>query len=144
LATQGAGHFNGDGETVADAGLVIATTGAVGLGFTGPATEIGFAGPPRGVCFAGAASGVCFLIPPMALWAEAGRWQSPPNAAATMMMAIALLFTSPSPDVSALSVVSVLQQLADTSTILLSGHFPTPTAGRVVSHSHAFRFRFDD
>jgi glyoxylase-like metal-dependent hydrolase (beta-lactamase superfamily II) len=40
--------------------------------------------------------------------------------------------------------VALLQQLADTSIILLSGHFPSPTAGRVVSHSHAFRFRFDD
>jgi hypothetical protein len=42
---------------------------------------------------------LCFLTPPMALWAEAGRRQSLPNTAATMMMAIALFFMGPSPDV---------------------------------------------
>jgi glyoxylase-like metal-dependent hydrolase (beta-lactamase superfamily II) len=40
--------------------------------------------------------------------------------------------------------LALLRQLADTSTILLTGHFPAPTAGRVVSHSHAFRFKFED
>ena len=28
--------------------------------------------------------------------------------------------------------------------ILLTGHFPAPTAGRVVSHGRAFRFQFED
>jgi len=40
--------------------------------------------------------------------------------------------------------IDLLQQIADTSTVLLTGHFPAPTAGRVVSHADAFRFRFAD
>ena len=40
--------------------------------------------------------------------------------------------------------LALLRQLADTSTILLTGHFPAPTAGRVVSHSQSFRFKFED
>jgi hypothetical protein len=98
FATQGAGHFNDDGETAADTGLLTGTTGEVG--FTGPPMGFGFSGlgltgPPREVCFAGAARGVCFLIPPIELWAEAGRRRSPPIAAATMMMAIILFFMGP-------------------------------------------------
>jgi hypothetical protein len=42
----------------------------------------------------------------MELWAEAGRQKSPPIAAAIMMVAIVLLFTGPSPDVSTPSIVS--------------------------------------
>jgi glyoxylase-like metal-dependent hydrolase (beta-lactamase superfamily II) len=40
--------------------------------------------------------------------------------------------------------VALLQKLADTSSVLLTAHFVAPTAGRVVSHSHAFRFRFEE
>jgi len=38
--------------------------------------------------------------------------------------------------------VNLLKQLADTSSVLLTGHFPAPTAGRVVSRGEAFRFDF--
>jgi alkylation response protein AidB-like acyl-CoA dehydrogenase len=111
FATQGAGHFDGDGEPAADPGLVTGAAGEVGFaalttgagfggaGFTGLAEEIGFAGPPRGVCFTGAARGVCFLTPPIALWAEAGRQRALPNAAAIKIIASALFFMGPSPDV---------------------------------------------
>jgi hypothetical protein len=75
-----------------EAGFAAPTTGA---GFGG----VGFAGPPRGVCFIGAARGVCFLTPPIALWAEAGRQQALPNAAAIKIIASALFFMGPSPDV---------------------------------------------
>jgi glyoxylase-like metal-dependent hydrolase (beta-lactamase superfamily II) len=40
--------------------------------------------------------------------------------------------------------LGLLRQLADTPSFLLTGHFPAPTAGRVVSHGDAFRFRFED
>lgn len=40
--------------------------------------------------------------------------------------------------------LDLLRALADTPTYLLTGHFPAPTAGRVVSHRDAFRFRFED
>jgi hypothetical protein len=106
FATQGAGHFDGDGEAATAPGLVTGAAGEVGFaapttgaGFTGLAEEIGFAGPPRGVCFIGAARGVCFLTPPIALWAEAGRQQALPNAAAIKIIASALFFMGPSPDV---------------------------------------------
>jgi hypothetical protein len=118
LATQGAGHFDDDGETATAPGLLTGTTGGVGFaaltmgpgftgfGFTGLPAEIGFAGPPRGVCFTGAASGGGFLMPPIELWAEAGRCKPPPNAAATMMITIVLFFMGPSPDVSTPRIVS--------------------------------------
>jgi len=38
--------------------------------------------------------------------------------------------------------IRLLREVTDTATILLTGHFPAPTAGRVVSHADAFRFRF--
>jgi hypothetical protein len=109
LATQGAGHFD-DGETAADAGLLTGATGEVcftaltrGLGFRGAgftaAMEFGFAGPPMEFGFIGAARGVCFLTPPIELWAQAGRHESPPNAAAIKMMAIVLFFMGRSSDV---------------------------------------------
>jgi hypothetical protein len=37
----------------------------------------------------------------------------------------------------------LLDQYADTDTLVLTGHFPDPTAGRVVSHGDSFRFRFE-
>jgi glyoxylase-like metal-dependent hydrolase (beta-lactamase superfamily II) len=40
--------------------------------------------------------------------------------------------------------LNLLRRLADTPSFLLTGHFPAPTAGRVVSHGDAFRFRFED
>jgi hypothetical protein len=83
------------------AGAAGLTALATGLGFTGfgfTREEVGFAGPPSGVCLTGAARGVCFLTPPIALWAKAGGHQTPPNAAATSMIATALFFMGPSPD----------------------------------------------
>jgi glyoxylase-like metal-dependent hydrolase (beta-lactamase superfamily II) len=38
--------------------------------------------------------------------------------------------------------VKLLEQLADTPSILLPAHFPAPTAGRVISNGSAFRFVF--
>jgi glyoxylase-like metal-dependent hydrolase (beta-lactamase superfamily II) len=38
--------------------------------------------------------------------------------------------------------VKLLEQLADTPSILLPAHFPAPTAGRVISNGSAFRFAF--
>jgi glyoxylase-like metal-dependent hydrolase (beta-lactamase superfamily II) len=38
--------------------------------------------------------------------------------------------------------VKLLEQLADTPSILLPAHFPAPTAGRVTSNGPAFRFAF--
>jgi hypothetical protein len=40
--------------------------------------------------------------------------------------------------------VRLLEQLADTPSVLLTGHFPAPTAGRVISKGSAFRFVFFD
>jgi len=37
---------------------------------------------------------------------------------------------------------ALLENIADTSTILLTAHFPSPTAGYVVRHGDAFRFKF--
>ena len=37
---------------------------------------------------------------------------------------------------------ALLECVADTSTTLLTAHFPAPTAGHVVRHGDAFRFRF--
>lgn len=34
----------------------------------------------------------------------------------------------------------LVHQVADTSTLLMAAHFPNPVAGRVVSHSHGFRW----
>jgi glyoxylase-like metal-dependent hydrolase (beta-lactamase superfamily II) len=38
--------------------------------------------------------------------------------------------------------VKLLEQLADTPSILLAAHFPAPPAGRAVSSGAAFRFDF--
>jgi hypothetical protein len=93
------------------------TTGAVGFtalttgaGFTGG--ETGFAGPPSGGCLTGAARGVCFLTPPIALWAEAGTQKSQLNAAAIKIIATALFFMGPSPDVSTLTIVNADHEYA--------------------------------
>jgi glyoxylase-like metal-dependent hydrolase (beta-lactamase superfamily II) len=40
--------------------------------------------------------------------------------------------------------VALLEELADTPSYLLTGHFPAPTAGRVVRHGETYRFRFED
>lgn len=36
---------------------------------------------------------------------------------------------------------ALVNAVADTSTVLLAGHFPTPTAGRVVSHQEGFAWK---
>ena len=36
----------------------------------------------------------------------------------------------------------MLERCADTPTLLLTAHFPSPTAGRVVGHKDSFRFKF--
>jgi hypothetical protein len=84
-----------------EVGFAALTTGAGfgGLGFTGLAVEIGFAGPPIEFGFAGPPMEFCFFIPPTAFWAAAGRQQALPNAAATRIIASALFFMGPSPDV---------------------------------------------
>ena len=94
--------FDSDGEAAANPGLASGaageggfaalTTGAGfgGVGFTGLAEETGFAGPP--IEFG-------FLTPPMAFWAAAGRQHALPNAAAIRIIASALFFMGPSPDV---------------------------------------------
>jgi glyoxylase-like metal-dependent hydrolase (beta-lactamase superfamily II) len=54
---------------------------------------------------------------------------------------------SPADYDNALGVASrraLLEQCADTDTVMLTGHFPEPTAGRVVSHGDTFRFRFQE
>ena len=38
--------------------------------------------------------------------------------------------------------IALLEELADTPSFLLTGHFPAPTAGRVISNGEAFRFEF--
>lgn len=40
--------------------------------------------------------------------------------------------------------LALLEELADTPSYLLTGHFPAPTAGRVIRHGEAYRFRFED
>lgn len=40
--------------------------------------------------------------------------------------------------------LSLLETYADTDTLILTGHFPSPTAGHIVSHQGAFRFAFAD
>jgi glyoxylase-like metal-dependent hydrolase (beta-lactamase superfamily II) len=40
--------------------------------------------------------------------------------------------------------MALLEELADTPSYLLTGHFPAPTAGHVVRHGDAYRFRFED
>ena len=40
--------------------------------------------------------------------------------------------------------MALLEELADTPSYLLTGHFPAPTAGRVIRHGDAYRFRFED
>lgn len=37
---------------------------------------------------------------------------------------------------------NILERFADTSTLLLTAHFPEPTAGRIVSYGDNFRFQF--
>jgi glyoxylase-like metal-dependent hydrolase (beta-lactamase superfamily II) len=39
--------------------------------------------------------------------------------------------------------VGLMRRYADTSTKVLTGHFPSPTAGRIVSHGDEFRFAFE-
>ena len=39
--------------------------------------------------------------------------------------------------------LNLLRALADTPSYLLTGHFPAPTAGRVISRGDAFRFQFE-
>ncbi|MFT3805062.1 MAG: MBL fold metallo-hydrolase [Burkholderiaceae bacterium] len=39
---------------------------------------------------------------------------------------------------------SLLERCADTSTLLLTAHFPAPTAGRICSCGESFRFRFSE
>jgi glyoxylase-like metal-dependent hydrolase (beta-lactamase superfamily II) len=38
---------------------------------------------------------------------------------------------------------SLLERCADTDMVMLTGHFPDPTAGRIIRHAGSFRFRFD-
>jgi glyoxylase-like metal-dependent hydrolase (beta-lactamase superfamily II) len=38
----------------------------------------------------------------------------------------------------------ILERYADTSTVLLTAHFPEPTVGRIVRYRDSFRFRFSD
>jgi len=45
-------------------------------------------------------------------------------------------------DVARNTRIKLLEQLADTPSILLPAHFPGPTAGRVISNAEAFRFDF--
>ncbi|PIT04532.1 beta-lactamase [Bradyrhizobium nitroreducens] len=40
--------------------------------------------------------------------------------------------------------MALLEELADTPSYLLTGHFPAPTAGRVIRHGDAYRFRFEN
>lgn len=44
------------------------------------------------------------------------------------------------PALSAETRTRLVERVADTSTLFLTAHFPTPCAGRVVSHRDAFRF----
>lgn len=44
--------------------------------------------------------------------------------------------------VSNISRQKVLERLADTNGLLLTSHFPTPTAGRICSCSSGFRFEY--
>ena len=46
------------------------------------------------------------------------------------------------PDLGRATRRALLERCADTSTLLLTGHFPAPTAGHVVSAGDAFAFRF--
>ena len=48
------------------------------------------------------------------------------------------------PAMSARSRTAMVERLADTDSILLAGHFPTPVAGRVVQHREAFRLDTGD
>jgi glyoxylase-like metal-dependent hydrolase (beta-lactamase superfamily II) len=38
----------------------------------------------------------------------------------------------------------LLDTYADSDMMMLTGHFPDPTAGHIVSHGNSFRFRFED
>ena len=40
-------------------------------------------------------------------------------------------------------VVAFLEKYADTGTLVMAAHFPTPSAGRVEGAPRNFRFRFD-
>ena len=48
------------------------------------------------------------------------------------------------PEMAALSRRGILEDVADTDTIVVPTHFPGPTAGRVVASDDAWRFRFLD
>ena len=39
--------------------------------------------------------------------------------------------------------LGLMRRYADTDTLLMTGHFPSPTAGRITSHGDQFRFAFD-
>jgi glyoxylase-like metal-dependent hydrolase (beta-lactamase superfamily II) len=36
----------------------------------------------------------------------------------------------------------LIENVADTNTLVMAAHFPSPTAGRIVSHGHSLRFQF--
>ena len=48
------------------------------------------------------------------------------------------------PAMSARSRTAMIERLAETESILLAGHFPTPVAGRIVRHREAFRLDTGD
>jgi glyoxylase-like metal-dependent hydrolase (beta-lactamase superfamily II) len=40
--------------------------------------------------------------------------------------------------------LGLMRRYADTDTLVMTGHFPSPTAGRIVSHGDQFRFAFKE
>lgn len=44
------------------------------------------------------------------------------------------------PDMSRTTRTGIIERLADSPTLAMTAHFPSPTAGRVVSHNGAYRF----
>jgi hypothetical protein len=39
---------------------------------------------------------------------------------------------------------NLLERCAESDMLLMTGHFPDPTVGRVVRHDKAFRFQFEE